>query len=98
MAFVIEFSPDAREHLRAMRKRDQRIIVDAIAEQLIHQPDQPTTQRKPLEGNPIAPWELRVGDVRIFYDINRDDQVIAVVAVGQKAHNRLRIGGEEIEL
>lgn len=81
-----------------MRKRDQQIIVDAVDEQLTHQPDQPTTQRKRLDDNPLAPWELRVGDFRVFYDVNRDDQVIAVVAVGQKVHNRLRIGGEEIEL
>lgn len=53
MAFVIEFSPDARDHLKAMRKRDQQIIVDAIAVQLTHQPDQPTTHRKPLEDNPV---------------------------------------------
>jgi mRNA-degrading endonuclease RelE of RelBE toxin-antitoxin system len=98
MAFAIEFSPDARDHLRSLRKRDQQIIVDAIADQLTHQPDQPTAHRKPLEDNPIAPWELRVGDFRVFYDVNRDGQVVAVVAVGQKAHNRLRIGGEEIEL
>jgi mRNA-degrading endonuclease RelE of RelBE toxin-antitoxin system len=70
----------------------------AVAEQLIHQPDQPTTRRKPLEDNPIAPWELRVGDYRIFYDLNHDDQAVVVVAVGQKSHNQLRIGGEEIEL
>jgi mRNA-degrading endonuclease RelE of RelBE toxin-antitoxin system len=97
MAFVIAFSPDARDHLRAMRKRDQQIIVDAIAAQLTHQPDQPTAQRKPLEDNVVAPWELRVGDYRVFYDINHNDRVV-VVAVGQKSHNRLRIGGEEIEL
>ena len=76
MAFTIEFSPDAHDHLRALRKRDQRIVVDAIANQLAHQPDQPTAHRKPLEDNPIAPWELRVGDFRVFYDIDREDQVI----------------------
>jgi mRNA-degrading endonuclease RelE of RelBE toxin-antitoxin system len=98
MAFAIEFSPDAREHLRALKKRDQRIVVDAVAEQLAHEPDRPTNHRKPLDHNPIAPWELRVGDFRVFYDIHHEDEVVAVVAVGQKSHNRLIIGGEEIEL
>jgi hypothetical protein len=32
MAFAIEFAPDARDHLRSLRKRDQQIIVDAIAD------------------------------------------------------------------
>jgi hypothetical protein len=46
MAFTIEFSPDAHDHLRVLRKWDQRIVVDAIADQLAHQPDQPTAHRK----------------------------------------------------
>ncbi len=41
---------------------------------------------------------MKSGDFRVFYDINRDDQVVAVVAVGQKVHNRLRIAGVEIDL
>ena len=98
MDFTIELSPDASEHLKAMRKRDQQIIVDAIAVQLTHQPDQRTSHRKPLEDNPVAPWELRVGDFRVFDDINQGDRIVVIVAVGQKTHNRLLIGGEEIEL
>jgi mRNA-degrading endonuclease RelE of RelBE toxin-antitoxin system len=94
IAFSIEFTPDARNHIRSFRKRDQQILIDAVADQLTNQPDQPTTNRKPLEANPIAPWGLRVGDFRVFYDINGDDQV----AVGHKTHNRLRIGDEEIDL
>ncbi len=98
MAFAVEFSPDAREHLKALRKHDQRIIVDAIADQLSSEPDRRTIHRKPLGANPIAPWELRVGDFRVFYDIRSADRVVSVVAIGRKVHNRLRIGGEEIEL
>jgi mRNA-degrading endonuclease RelE of RelBE toxin-antitoxin system len=98
MPFRIEFSADARDHLRAIRKRDQQIVIDGIALQLTHQPDQPTVHRKPLETNPLAPWELRIGDFRVFYDINPEEQVVIVLAVGQKTHNRLVIGGQEIEL
>jgi len=98
MAFAIEFSPDARDHLRWLRKRDQQIVIDAVAAQLTHQPDQPTGHRKPLKENTVAPWELRIGDFRVFYDVVHDDEVVVIVAVGQKTHNQLRIGGEEIEL
>ncbi len=55
MAFAIEFSPDARDHLRSPRTRDQRIIIAAIADQLTQQPDQQTGHRKPLEKNTFAP-------------------------------------------
>ncbi len=90
MAFAIEFSPDARDHLRSLKKRDQGIVLDAIAEQLTHQPDQPTMQRKRLESNPIAPWELRIGDFRVFYDIHHDERKVAILAIGEKSHNRRR--------
>jgi mRNA-degrading endonuclease RelE of RelBE toxin-antitoxin system len=49
MAFRIEFSHRARDNLKALRKRDQQIVADAIAVQLTHQPDEPTRQRKKLE-------------------------------------------------
>jgi len=66
--------------------------------QLGHQADQPTRQRKKLEDNELAPWELRVGDFRVFYDIDEDEGLVIVVAVGHKTHNILRIRDEEIEL
>lgn len=98
MAFTIEFSPHARGHLGRLRKWDQRIIVEAIGVQLSHQPDIATRHRKRLEENTIAPWELRVGDFRVFYDIDHDNELVVVVAIGQKTHDRLVIDDEEIEL
>jgi mRNA-degrading endonuclease RelE of RelBE toxin-antitoxin system len=98
MAFHLTFSPRARDHLKALRKRDQQIILDAIAVQLSHQPTRPTRHRKQLKENPLAPWELRVGDFRVFYDVDTSNQAVIVIAVGQKSHDTLRIGGEEIEL
>ena len=98
MAFEIELSPRAREHVKALRKRDQQTILDAIEVQLRYQPDQETRNRKPLEDNPLAPWELRVGDFRVFYDVKRAENLVVIVAVGKKIHNTLRIGGEEVQL
>src|SRR5205085_539898 len=98
MAFAVDFSPRARENLLALRKRDQQIILDAVEVQLTYQPDQPTKNRKQLEANPLAPWELRLGDFRVFYDLDQGDRKVVIVAVGHKVHNTLHIGGEEIEL
>jgi mRNA-degrading endonuclease RelE of RelBE toxin-antitoxin system len=55
-------------------------------------------QRKKLEDNELAPWELRVGDFRVFYDIDLVNKQVIIVAVGEKWHNRLHIGGEVIDL
>ena len=84
MAFTIVFTPHAREHLKAMRKAEQQRIADAIDAQLIHQPSQPTRNRKHLDENPLAPWELRVGDFRVFYDIGREDNRVVIIAIGRK--------------
>ncbi len=73
-------------------------IFDQMARRLTEQPDDPTQKRKPLAENPLAAWELRLGDVRVFYDVSREENAVDVLAVGVKERNRLRIGGEEVEL
>jgi mRNA-degrading endonuclease RelE of RelBE toxin-antitoxin system len=98
MAFWIELSQRARDNLKGLRKRDQQIVIDSIDVQLSHEPEQPTRQRKKLEDNELAPWELRLGNFRVFYDVDHDEETVIVVAVGEKTHNILRIGGEEINL
>ena len=68
-------------------------------EQLAHQPTLPTRKRKVLRANPIAPWELRLGDIRVFYEVQEEPEPQVIVkAVGIKRHNDLWIGEEKIEL
>ena len=98
MAFAIELSARARANLQRLRKRDQQIIMDTIDAQLTHQPLTPTSRRKKLQENPFAPWELRIGSFRVFYDVIADDEKVVVLAVGHKVHNILWIGDEVLEL
>jgi mRNA-degrading endonuclease RelE of RelBE toxin-antitoxin system len=98
MEFEIQFSPHAQEHVKKLRKRDQQIILEAIAVNLHHQPDKQTKNRKLLEENPLAPWELRVGEFRVFYDVNQTENLVIIVAVGKKKHNELWIGNEQVDL
>jgi len=52
-----------------------------------------------MRPNPIAPWELRIGDLRVYYDVETEpEQIVFVRAVGIKERNRVRIGKEVIEL
>ncbi len=97
MEFEIRFSPHAREHVKSLRKRDQQIILETISVNLQHQPDIQTGNRKLLEENPLAPWELRVGDFRVFYDVDQAENLVVIVAVGKKRHNDLWIGNEKVE-
>ncbi len=77
----------------------QAIVLDAVDRRLKHQPTVETRNRKPMRPNPIAPWELRIGTLRVYYDVESEPEaVVCIRAVGVKERNRLRIGKELIEL
>ena len=99
MTFAVLYSPEALDHLRSLPKSSQVLVVDEVDEQLTHQPTLPTRRRKLLRPNLIAPWELRIGNIRVFYEVQEEPipQVI-VKAVEIKCHNDLWIGEERIEL
>lgn len=99
MSFQIDYSPDAEGHLRALTTRQRVIVLDTVDEQLSHQPDVETRNRKPMRPNPVAPWELRVGNLRVYYDIKYEPaKIVQVLAVGIKIRNTVRIGEEVIKL
>jgi len=52
-----------------------------------------------MRPNPMAPWELRIGDLRVYYEVSDEPQpTVTVLAIGIKERNRVRIGGEMIKL
>lgn len=96
--FSIELTETAYEQLAAFKSFERTLILDAIKVHLRHQPAVETRNRKLLRENAIADWELRVQKYRVFYEIDPEQSVVRVVAVGYKEHNQLFIGGEEVEL
>lgn len=69
MKYTIEYSPESEEHLRVLTARQQVIVLDTVEKQLSYQPTVETRNRKPIRPNPVAPWELRIGDLRVYYDV-----------------------------
>lgn len=98
MRYRIIYSPEVEDHLRALTKRERNIVQDEVVEHLRHQPDVETRNRKPMRPNPVAPWELRIGNLRVYYDIIPEEAKVLVLAVGTKERNRVRIGKEIVEL
>ena len=99
MAYRIEYSPATDEHLRVLTARQRTMVFDGVDDQLAHEPAVETRNRKPMRPNPLAPWELRIGELRVYYEIVEDpEQVVTIVAVGVKDRNRVLIGGKEIKL
>jgi hypothetical protein len=75
------------------------MVLDAVNRQLTHQPTVETRNRKPMRPNPLAPWELRIRNLRTYFDVEEEpEQVVFIRAVGIKVGNRVYIAGEEIEL
>lgn len=99
MPYRIEYSPDTENHLQALTARQQAIVLDTVDKQLTNQPTAETRNRKPMRPNPIAPWELRIGNLRVYYDVEEEpDPMVYIRAIGIKERHRIRIGKEVIEL
>ena len=87
------------EHLRELTAGQRGIVLDTVTRQLEHEPDVAIRNRKPLRPNPLAPWELSIGDLRVYYEVTSGPEaVVSILAVGIREHERVRIGGEVIEL
>jgi mRNA-degrading endonuclease RelE of RelBE toxin-antitoxin system len=99
LAYRIEYSPESEAHLRSLTARQQAIVFDTVDEQLVYQPTIETRNRKLMRPNPLAPWELRIGDLRVYYDVEEvPEAVVYINAVGIKERNQVRIAGEVYDL
>jgi len=93
--FDIRLSDDAERQLKAFAARDRSIIIDAIEEQLTHEPTVSTRNRKQLRPNPLAAWALRVQSFRVLYNVDEEIVTVFVVAIAVKEGNKFIIEGEE---
>jgi mRNA-degrading endonuclease RelE of RelBE toxin-antitoxin system len=90
MSYTIEIADAAFAELQSIKPFYSRQIVDAIDEQLIHQPNVETRNRKVLiglqpdfeHGDPV--WELRVATYRVYYDVIEDAKRVVIRAVREK--------------
>ncbi len=99
MRYSVEYSPETEEHFQFLTARQQSTILDTVDRHLGDQPLVETRNRKPMQPNPIAPWELRIGTLRVYYDVeDAPEPKVLIRAVGVKLRNQVRIGGEEIAL
>ena len=97
MPFQISFTPSAEADLAHFKAADRHVIIEAIRVHLLTDADIESRRRKRLNANPVAPWELRVGDHRVFYEVE-EGATVTILAVGVKEHNDLYIRGRKVEL
>jgi mRNA-degrading endonuclease RelE of RelBE toxin-antitoxin system len=82
MPFAIVLAPEAVEDLRRLKANVRATMRSALETHLRHQPEKTSRSRiKRLRGLRRPQYRLRVGDIRVFYDVSGTTvQVLAIVA------------------
>lgn len=95
--FHIDVAEGAEADLRWFSTYARRIILDGIEVHLQFQPTSGTRRLKPLRPNPVAGWELRLGDYRVLFDVDETQRIVTVQVIGQKQGNRFLVQGQEFK-
>ena len=94
MRYEIVFAPDADQALRTLRAYDRVAVLDTIEQQLRHEPTRTSRSRiKRLRDMRHPQYRLRIGELRVFYDVAPGQvEIIAVVTKAKAAEWLARWG------
>jgi mRNA-degrading endonuclease RelE of RelBE toxin-antitoxin system len=95
MKYRVALAPEARDDFESLPARTRAEVRDGIDRHLRHQPEQVSRSRiRRLRGTRRPQYRLRIGDVRVFYDVRRDEvEVLGIVEKAQAAAWLRRVGG-----
>ena len=96
--YEINLLPTAQEDLKSLRKFEQKEVLEGIKTQLRYEPTVETRNRKRLDPNELAEWELRIGRFRVFYNVETEVLIVHIEAIGVKEGNLLFIRGKRVDL
>ena len=97
MPFDIILAPEAVEDLLSMKGHVRVEVRAALETHLRHEPDKTSRSRiKKLRGLRRPQYRLRVGDIRVFYDLSGTTvQVLAIVAKSEAESWLAQFGNPE---
>ncbi len=96
MRYEIEFAPQAAQDYRDLDAHVRGGVRDAIETHLRHQPTKTSKSRiKRLRGLLRPQYRLRVGDVRVFYDVSEKTVEILAIVEKSRANEWLERCGEK---
>ena len=92
--FEITLAPGAAEQLRSLPAHDRSKVRDALEVHLRFEPTKVSRSRiKRLQGVNRPQYRLRVGDIRVFYDVKgRRVEILAIVPKSGAAEWLERLG------
>jgi mRNA interferase RelE/StbE len=87
MRFEIVLAPEAIEDLGSLKANVRSAVRDALETHLRHEPMKTSRSRiKRLRGLARPQYRLRVGEIRVFYDISGESvEVLAIVPKSEAA-------------
>lgn len=96
MKIQIILAPEAVEDLKQLAARERGTIRDLIEVHLRHEPAKVSKSRiKRLRGMRRPQYRLRIGDVRVFYDITKNRVEILAIIEKSEAARWLEKAGEK---
>ena len=99
--FEIKFTEEAAEDLEVFSELEQKQVVRAIEAQLTFDAANEDGFRKRLQPFGPAEWEMRIGNIRVFYDVEYDMSEVKIESIGKTFFGRNSTHddfGEEIEI
>jgi len=88
--YEVKYAEDVSKDLKELTAFKRKEILDRIHEELLNEPTRETRNKKVL-ADVEPPWpfkeplrELRVGDYRVFYDVDLDASQVVVRAIRHK--------------
>jgi mRNA-degrading endonuclease RelE of RelBE toxin-antitoxin system len=94
MPFEIRYSSKAVKQLKACRAFDRATILDEIEQTLTVNPTVQSKARvKKLRQPAPTQFRLRVGDFRVFYEVDEATDVVSVVQILSKADSLTYLEG-----
>jgi mRNA interferase RelE/StbE len=86
MRFAIVLAPEAVEDLKKLTANVRSDVRTAVETHLRHQPDKVSRSRiKRLRGLRRPQYRLRVGEIRVFYDVSGSTVEVLAIVVKSEA-------------
>ena len=96
MRYEIILAPEAVEDFRDLKAAVRSKVRDTIEDHLRYQPTKASRSRiKRLRGLSRPQYQLRVDDVRVFYDVTEEVVEILAVVLKSKAVEWLELMGKD---
>ena len=97
MRFDIVLAPEAIEDLKTLKANVRTAVRTALKTHLRYEPTKTSQSRiKRLRGLSRPQYRLRVGEVRVFYDVSGSTvEILAIVAKSEAQEWLARLGSRE---